>query len=539
MQWPWLGGQVEMSLQVFAVVLAGVLVVAVGMWSVVSFIWALPKKWRKWNEQRKIKIGYNSLSKGIIAAKAGEMDVANQLAKEARRYLPDEPMVDMLQADNAVVNGDVKSAKDIYKKMLEREETKLVALHELYKYAVNENDKENVQSIALKAYELSPKVKWAAQGALTECVMGQRWQEALAIVEKSRSYALFQKHEYIRQKAVLLTAMAIENENNDWQKALRDVNVAHKLAKDLVPAAVVLARLLVRQGRQRKADKVLMTCWDSNTHPDLAQDYINNAGGAREQMKRAESLVVRGENHDALFALAKAALEAGEWEKSRRAIEKIEEIGQGHSLGYPSERVCLLMADLEEAQNNDKGRVQEWLTKAVRAKPDYVWIADTYISHQWMPCSPITHKLDAFQWRLPPVMIPDGKDNVLELDANEVDENKMIKSQSNEVTGEAGDEVGSRISDGASDKTSEATHQDSDGIGSDYYEHQEPTTLEFARAAGKTFGKSKLLNQTTGLPTHAPDDPGDNSDAGDNNDAGDGNDNSFAGTKRKKKNLFF
>ena len=518
MQWPWLGTQVEMSLQVFVVMLVGLVIVAVGMWSIVMFLWKMPKYWRKWQAQRKVERGYNSLSKGLIAAKAGEMDVANQLAKEARRCLPKEPMVDMLEADNAVMNRDTKTAKEIYKKMLERDDTRLVALHELYKHAVKEDDKDTVQSIALKAYELSPKVRWAAQGALTECVIGQRWQEALDIVEKSRSYALYKKDEYNRQKAVLLTAMALEEENNDWQKALKDASLAHKLAGDLVPAAVVLARLYVRQGKQRKANKVLLACWDSNPHPDLARDYINNAGGAREQMKRAEALVVRGENYDALVALAKAALEAGEWEKSRKALEKIEK----NIEGYPSERVCLLMADLEEAQNNDKGKVQEWLTKAVRAKPDYVWIADAYISHQWLPCSPITHKLDAFQWRLPPVMIPDAKDNVVELEPNEIEESKMIKSQT--------DKVGSRISDGVgSEMRSPAT----DGIGSDYYDHQEPTTLEFARAAGKTFGKANLLNQTTGLPTHAPDDPGDNSDSGD------GSDNSFAGAKRKKKNLFF
>ncbi|TIS71193.1 MAG: heme biosynthesis protein HemY, partial [Mesorhizobium sp.] len=39
--------------------------------------------------------------------------------------------------------------------------------------------------------------------------------------------------------------------------------------------------------------------------------------------------------------------------------------------------------------------------KAVRAPRDPAWVADGVVSERWAPVSPITGKLDAFEWRAP------------------------------------------------------------------------------------------------------------------------------------------
>ena len=75
----------------------------------------------------------------------------------------------------------------------------------------------------------------------------------------------------------------------------------------------------------------------------------------------------------------------------------------------PSQRVSMLMAELEEKEHGDEGRAREWMTRAVRAKPDPAWTADGFMSDRWMPVSPVTGRLDAFQW----------KDPLADLDADE------------------------------------------------------------------------------------------------------------------------
>ena len=58
------------------------------------------------------------------------------------------------------------------------------------------------------------------------------------------------------------------------------------------------------------------------------------------------------------------------------------------------------MAELERAEG-DEGRAREWLGRAVNAAPDPAWTADGYVSDRWLPLSPVTGRLDAFEWRVP------------------------------------------------------------------------------------------------------------------------------------------
>jgi HemY protein len=58
------------------------------------------------------------------------------------------------------------------------------------------------------------------------------------------------------------------------------------------------------------------------------------------------------------------------------------------------------MARIEAAESGDKGRVREWLARAVNAARDPVWMADDVISDHWMPTSP-DGKLEALQRRVP------------------------------------------------------------------------------------------------------------------------------------------
>ena len=70
-------------------------------------------------------------------------------------------------------------------------------------------------------------------------------------------------------------------------------------------------------------------------------------------------------------------------------------------LDAPTKRVCLLMAALERAERNDEGRAREWTARAVNAAPDPAWTADGYVSDRWLPASPVTGRIDAFEWRVP------------------------------------------------------------------------------------------------------------------------------------------
>jgi HemY protein len=108
--------------------------------------------------------------------------------------------------------------------------------------------------------------------------------------------------------------------------------------------------------------------------------------------------------------VARAALEAGELKLARASAEAL--IRQ-----EPRERAFLLMADIEEAETGEQGRVREWLARALRAPRDAAWVADGYVSERWAPFSPVTGRIDAFEWKVPvervAQMIEQERDEIL------------------------------------------------------------------------------------------------------------------------------
>src|SRR5262249_62352649 len=59
-----------------------------------------------------------------------------------------------------------------------------------------------------------------------------------------------------------------------------------------------------------------------------------------------------------------------------------------------------LMSELEMAQG-DEGRGREWMARALNARRDPAWTADAFVSDHWLPISPVSGRLDAFEWKDP------------------------------------------------------------------------------------------------------------------------------------------
>jgi HemY protein len=161
---------------------------------------------------------------------------------------------------------------------------------------------------------------------------------------------------------------------------------------------VTAAKALFRQDDLRRGAKILEAAWKKTAHPQIADTYVHARPGdsTRDRLTRARKLAaLRQNNPESSQAVARAALDAGEFRLAREEADAA--IRQ-----QPREGAYLLRADIEEAETGDQGRVRAWLARALRAPRDPVWEADGVVSEDWKPVSPVTGRLDAFEWREPP-----------------------------------------------------------------------------------------------------------------------------------------
>jgi HemY protein len=392
----WHGWRIETSVMVAAFAIAALTAAIVFFWSGLRAVLRAPDLFAMFLRNRRGAKGYLAISRGLIAIGSGDAQAARRYAQEARRLAPGEPLALLLSAQTAQLSGDKPAAERAFAEMARRTDTKLLGLRGLFVEAQRRDDITAARAYAEEAAKTSPAPDWAGQAVLEfRCVAGD-WSGALAALEKNMRSGLLDRATYRRQRAVLLTARAFAAEETDRDAAVALVQDALKLEPTLVPAAALAGRLLSEAGSLRKAGRILEKAWKANPHPDLADTYMHLRFGdsARDRMLRAEALAQKAPGHiEGALAVARAALDAREFDKARAALASL--------LARPTQRVALLMAEIEEVEHADDGRAREWMARAVHAARDPAWTADGLVSERWLPVSPISGRLDAFQWKVP------------------------------------------------------------------------------------------------------------------------------------------
>ncbi len=392
----WLGYRVETSFLVGAVAIAALAILVALLWSVTLFLLRAPGRIAAARDNRRRRHGQQAVSRGLIAIGAGDARAAKRFAGEAGRLAPAEPLVLLLAAQTAQLHGDRAGAEAAFLEMAENPETRLIGLRGLYVEARRRDDPAAARGFAEEAAKSAPTLPWAGQAVLEfRCAEGD-WDGALKILDRNLQNSLIDKPTWRRHRAVLMTARAMALETTDRETAKTVALEAIRLAPDLVPAAALAGRLLADGGEIRKAGRIVEAAWRLNPHPDFAElfAHLRIADSARERLARVEALVRQPPGHrEGRLALARAALDAREFSAARAALDPL--------IAEPTQRVCTLMAEIEEVEHGDTGRAREWMARALRAPRDPVWTADGIVSDRWLPVSPVSGRIDAFQWKVP------------------------------------------------------------------------------------------------------------------------------------------
>ncbi|KRB62752.1 heme biosynthesis protein HemY [Rhizobium sp. Root708] len=395
----WEGQLYQTKLIVAASALIALIAVVMVAWWLLRSIWTSPYAVTRYFRARKRDRGYQALSTGLIAAGAGNALLARKMAARSRGLLraDQEPLIILLEAQAALIEGRHDEARAKFEAMTADPETKELGLRGLYLEAKRLGANEAARQYAEQAADNAPYLPWAAQATLEYRSQAGRWDDAIRLLEQQKAARIVEKQEADRLRAVLLTARATEKLENDPAGARDDATHALRLSADFEPAAIVAAKALFREDKIRKAAAILEQAWKANPHPEIGRTYVRARSGdsAVDRLKRAEKLeALRPNNVESLLIVAQAAVDTKDFAKARTKAEAA-------ARAEPREAAFLLLADIEEAETGDQGRIRHWLAQALKAPRDPAWVADGFVSDKWLPLSPVTGQLDAFAWKVP------------------------------------------------------------------------------------------------------------------------------------------
>lgn len=362
-----------------------------------------PARFRAGRAAHRRDQGYAALTEGLVAVAAGEPRDARRHARTARSRLGEGPLVLLLSAQAAQLEGDSEAAERAFRAMLGRPETEFLGLRGLIVQTLRRGDRSAALSFLDRARRLRPRGPWILASEFELACAAGEWPRAEALLADQVAARQLDDAAVRRRRTILWTARAQAAEQaGNLQEAREHAERANRLDPGFAPAARVLARSLAQAGDTKKARKILAAAWARSPHPDLASalwSLVPNETPA-ERLEHTRKLIAGApQARESRLALAEAAIAAGALADARAALDALA--------SEPTQRVCTLQALLARAEG-DEAQAWDWLARAPHAPRDPVWLCRTCSSEapDWSAACPSCGGFDALDWAAPKSAAP-------------------------------------------------------------------------------------------------------------------------------------
>jgi HemY protein len=346
---------------------------AVGLWRLALWVLETPRRNAAAQAAARRRQGAEALTRGFLAAAAGDGSQARRLARLAADFVDDMPgLVRVLAAQAAEAAGDHADAAAAYTAMLGFPEMRLAGHRGLMLNALAQGDRPAALAQARAAYSLAHTARWAWRALLEDRLEAGDWPAALDLVQSGVDRKIVSPISADRARCALLAASAASLEASPDRKrrgeALDFALEAAKLNPGFAPGAVIAARLLSGERKALRAAPLVEQAWKAAPHPALWLTWrdLKTAETPKERAARIATLAALNPGHrESRFLKVEEALLLRDPVAARAAAEPL-------AGADPSARVCGLMARVAFAVG-DADEARAWMTRGAAAPQEPAW----------------------------------------------------------------------------------------------------------------------------------------------------------------------
>ena len=369
----WLGWRVSMTAAAAICTVLVLAFLAVGLWRLALWVLETPRRNANLQAEARRRQGAEALTRGFLAAAAGDGSQARRLARLAADMADDFPgLVRVLAAQAAEAAGDHADAAAAYSAMLGFPEMRLAGHRGLMQLAVLRGDRPAAIGQAQAAYSLAHTARWAWRALLEDRLEAGDWPAALDLVESGVDRKIVSPISAERARCALLAASAANLEAASDRKrrgeALDFAQAAAKLNPGFAPGAVIAARMLVADRKPAKAAPLVEHAWKAAPHPALWLVWrdLKTAETPKERAARIAALAALNPGHrESRFLKVEEALLLRDPAAARAAALPL-------TGADPSTRVCGLMARVAFAAG-EADEARAWMARGAAAPQEPAW----------------------------------------------------------------------------------------------------------------------------------------------------------------------
>ena len=369
----WLGWRADMTAAVAVLIVVFGALVFTAFWRALFWILAAPQRAARARAENRRRQATEALTRGFLAAAAGDGPEARRLAQKAADLAEETPgLVRVLAAQAAEAAGDVAGAKAAYVAMLGFPEMRLAGHKGLMQLALGQGERETALRHAQEAFNETRSARWAWRFLLENRLAAGEWSQGLDLVKSAADRKIVPPVTAERARAALLSALAAQREGASDPKtraqALDSALEAVRLQPGFAPGAVMAARLLAGDGKLGRAQAALETAWKAAPHPALwlAWRDLRTDETPAERARRLGDLAAQnpGARESRILAVERALI-VNDAAAARQALVALDE-----------EAVTARLAGLRARAAYAAGQPDEarlWLAQGLNAPAEPDW----------------------------------------------------------------------------------------------------------------------------------------------------------------------
>lgn len=374
----WLDWRIDTSFAAFALIALLTAFAAVLVLSSLRRLVQAPRRFMRWRTSRHYAQGLQAVTEGVAALMIADTPLAIKNTKRAQELLGSQPITLLMQAQVAKLQGDDEKMVDLLESMLNHPETQFLAARSLADHAIKRRSVSGALPYAQQAADLHPGDAQAVIGLLAIYLRLERFDEASLLLQRGLNKRALLRSQQRRLMSYVHWQQATKLlEKSDAALALHAARQAHKLNKDFVPYAALLARCYWKNGDEEAAFQLIRQMWKHQPHPDYLSLFfdIYTDNGVDVLLKKAEKLTAANKNHElSHLLLAQAYAKARKWSAARNAAKE--------ALALRENPVTLsLLSDIENGEYGDFDAAHQWLKKASEAPTEVGWRCSNCNTH--------------------------------------------------------------------------------------------------------------------------------------------------------------
>ena len=322
------------------------------------------------NRYKKLERGYLHFVEAMIAIANKDNKNALKSHKKMNSFLKDDPSLSLLlKSEVYKIEKNYSELSDVYETMIKSKKTEALGYRGLMEQNLKNQDFHHAFLYGEKLFNINPSIEKLYETLTYIIAKTKNWNQLITISDKAYSKKIIDKSTVQENKSIALYEVAKIQSSANIKDAIKSVTKAIDLKKNFAPFLNLHLELIAQSNNLSLLRKMIKKYWSLNSNSIfrilLIKIILDNK---LDDLDFINQIVKNNKDNDeSKKLLIYFAIKNADWTIARDKINGL--IGSN-----PTREICLLMADIELGENNDKQKSDAWIMRSENSSFEDIWI---------------------------------------------------------------------------------------------------------------------------------------------------------------------